>query len=274
MAQEPLLYRTDLWVITLLLFGGMVALWEAAYLAGARARARARGKGMDPDLASMETAAGGLLALILAFSFTMAAQRFDRRQETIVEEANAIDTGYRRCALLGPVESRSCQDKLRRYIDQRVELFEARRDRIRVEAALAQAEELQRSLWREVVPEIRAADTPSRALLLVTLNRLIDLNDQRAATLREIVPDEVTELSLLLCLGWAGFTGFAHGVRANRRRVAWMGFAALISVVVHVTLDLDRPNRGLGPLAGESVMLDVQNRLWADGPGPHAAAGN
>src|ERR1700720_1526300 len=42
----------------------------------------------------------GLLAFILAFTFGLAASRFDARRQIVVEEANAIGTTYLRAGLL------------------------------------------------------------------------------------------------------------------------------------------------------------------------------
>jgi hypothetical protein len=260
---EPLLYRIDAWMIGLVLFACMVGLWEVTYWAGSRMRDRMHGSGeAEPDLGAIETAAGGLLALILAFSFSMAAQRFDRRQDLVVAEAGAIGTSYALCSVLEPPTDGLCRDDLRRYVETRIELFDARRDLPRVRRVLARGEELQRTLWAEVTAQTRAADTPSHALLLGGLTKMVELGDERVATLREIVPREVTAVTLLLCLGWAGFGGLAHGLRANRRRFAWIGFAVLVCLVILVSLDLDRPNRGFArPFEGQAVMQDVHRRM-------------
>src|SRR5262245_16025982 len=42
----------------------------------------------------------GLLALILGFSLSMAVDRFERRRELVVEEANAIGTAYLQSKLI------------------------------------------------------------------------------------------------------------------------------------------------------------------------------
>ena len=42
----------------------------------------------------------GLLALLLAFTFSAALQRYDDRSQTVVSEANAIETTYLKAQLL------------------------------------------------------------------------------------------------------------------------------------------------------------------------------
>ena len=44
------------------------------------------------DIGTLTGAALGLLALLLAFSFSIALSRYDARRDTVLEEANAIDS--------------------------------------------------------------------------------------------------------------------------------------------------------------------------------------
>src|SRR6188508_2344639 len=59
----------------------------------------------DPESAKVSTGAidgaiFGLLGLLIAFTFSGAAARFDERRQMIVEEANSIGTAYLRIDLL------------------------------------------------------------------------------------------------------------------------------------------------------------------------------
>src|SRR5262245_2693382 len=65
---------------------------------------RATAASMDADSKSLVvTIASAILAivgLLLAFSFSMAAGRFESRREVMIEEVNAIGTAYLRATLL------------------------------------------------------------------------------------------------------------------------------------------------------------------------------
>src|SRR4051794_21066793 len=56
----------------------------------------------DPSvgLGAVDGAVFGLMGLLIAFTFSAAATRFDARRALIVEEANAIGTSYLRLDLL------------------------------------------------------------------------------------------------------------------------------------------------------------------------------
>ena len=48
----------------------------------------------DLEMGTVEAALLGLMALLLAFSFSMAATRFESRRQTIIDEAMAVRKSY------------------------------------------------------------------------------------------------------------------------------------------------------------------------------------
>ena len=56
--------------------------------------------GAGPGFGALEGAVFGLLGLLVAFTFSGAATRFEMRAQLIVDEANAIGTAYLRIDLL------------------------------------------------------------------------------------------------------------------------------------------------------------------------------
>lgn len=57
-------------------------------------------KGLAKGAATAEGAVFGLLGLLIAFTFSGAAERFEQRRHLTTEEANAIGTAYLRLDLL------------------------------------------------------------------------------------------------------------------------------------------------------------------------------
>ena len=107
----------------LILFAvSLVALWLSAQ-AGDFLRKTVRPlKEEDEreDFSTVLSAALTLLALILAFSFSMAITRYDLRKNYEEAEANAIGTEYVRAELLPAPDAAKVRELLRRYLDQRV----------------------------------------------------------------------------------------------------------------------------------------------------------
>src|SRR5512138_487946 len=62
----------------------------------------------------------GLLAFILAFTFGMAASRFEERRQAVLAEANAISTTYLRAAMLPQPMAADSRNLLQEYVDVRL----------------------------------------------------------------------------------------------------------------------------------------------------------
>ena len=80
------LHEIDTTVVISFLF----ALLVIAYVFGTRLRKFLEKKGMingDTDLGTVEGSLLGLFAFFLAFTFSMSGSRFDKRRESIVQEA-------------------------------------------------------------------------------------------------------------------------------------------------------------------------------------------
>jgi hypothetical protein len=100
----------------------LVALWLSAQVGDFLRKTVRPLKEEDEreDFSTVLSAALTLLALILAFSFSMAITRYDLRKNYEEAEANAIGTAYVRAELLPAPEAAKVQELLRRYLDQRV----------------------------------------------------------------------------------------------------------------------------------------------------------
>lgn len=74
---------------------------------------------------TLQSATMGLLALLLAFTFSMSAARFEIRKQLIVEEANAIGTAVLRARLLPEANQGAVTNLFRSYLDVRLEVYRA-----------------------------------------------------------------------------------------------------------------------------------------------------
>lgn len=114
------------------LFVGMLACLELGRWIGAR-RLRWDPDGGRAGVGVVEAAVFGLLALLVGFTFSEAAQRFDHRRELIIEEVNAIGTAWLRIDLLPTEAQPAIRDAFRRYLDARLAAYRRLPD---VEAAM------------------------------------------------------------------------------------------------------------------------------------------
>jgi hypothetical protein len=92
-------YSSVVLLTTLALFLGMLLLLETGRRLGVR-RLASDPEGARAGTGTVEGAVFALLGLLVAFTFSGAASRFDQRRDLIVEETNDIGTAYLRLDLL------------------------------------------------------------------------------------------------------------------------------------------------------------------------------
>src|SRR6185369_7365193 len=84
----------------------------------------AKKPGGKVGLGAIEGAIFALLGLLIAFTFSGAAARFENRRHLIVEEANDIGTAYLRITLLPAETQPEIRDLFRRYVDARLSVYQ------------------------------------------------------------------------------------------------------------------------------------------------------
>lgn len=256
-----LLGRVDAVWIALGLLLAMLALHELAYRRARRNRLATAGADDDDASTGLESAVSLLLGLLLAFSFSMAAGRYEQRQDLVIAEANAIGTAWLRCDLLAPAAAGACRAGLREYTDLRVQIYEAPDDADVLAGLVARSEAVLDGLWRTTADAAVATPSPNTSLAVQAMNEVIDRHGERIAAYRRHVPGEVILMLLGLCLAWAAFTGHAQGWVGRRYRLGWPVFAVLVALVVFITFDFDRQKRGFIRLDATQSLYDLRDAM-------------
>ncbi len=187
----------------------------------------------------------GLVGLVLAFGLSMAVGRYDTRRAVLVEGANAIGTTYLRAQLLPEPSRTESLDLLRSYTDLAVDLAGQIPGSDAFDATAAQMESMQNELWRAAGDAISALPEASAPRLYVeTLNDTIDRHTDRVTSLRNRVPSTVM---LIEVVGSAVALGVLalHLALVGRGIVTSLLAAAFVTLILFVSFDLDRPQRGL-----------------------------
>jgi hypothetical protein len=208
------------------------------------AKRLANGRGEEPNLTQESYLIGsmlGLLALLLAFSLSIAIDRHDERRQLVVQEANAIGTAYLRAQLLDEPHRTRLSKLLIDYTDIRLALAEAEPGQVGV--LLAQNDRLLTDIWAGVVAARESAlahgiSTP----VLSAFNEVIDLDTERKMSRRLRVPSAVLELVLGFLALTAGVLGYVLEERRSRLGAAFL--FVLLSLYVSILADFNRPTSG------------------------------
>lgn len=236
---------------SLLLLGGLLLLaMLVAYEVGLRlhARLRARSDG-DAEGSSDESYAMsgvfGLLALLMAFAFGLALDRFEERRVLVVAEANAIGTLASRVALAPEASRPALLAELGRYARARLEVGLAT-DPARSNAALARADALHARFGERLYAALADGPGDARMTLLVpAYNEAGDIAAERRAARAARLPGMVIALLALYCVAGAGMLGYTVAGSGARHRLAAGVFFVLLAFAFATILDLDRPRGGV-----------------------------
>ena len=226
-----------------LVSGVALAAVAIGYLVGRWLRGRT--DELHEPVGVVQTALLGFVGLILAFGLALAVGRYETRRASVVEEANAIGTTYLRAQTLSePMRSRSLE-LLTAYTDTSIRLARAVPSSSAADSALADGERLQRELWGLAGRSLAAAPTASAPRLYVeTLNHMIDQQTVRKAALNNRVPSAVLWFELASAVIALGLLA-TYLTLLGRSVWTVLIAAALVSFLLVVTFDLDRPRRGL-----------------------------
>lgn len=208
-------------------------------------------------LGAAEGAIFALLGLLIAFTFSGAASRFEDRRHLITEEANDIGTAWLRIDLLPPADQPAMRELFRRYTDLRVVAYERVRDTAATEAKTAAALRLQGEIWQLAVAGVRKPEaSPGAAqVLLPSLNAMFDIVTTRNTSTRSHPPFAIYLLLGVLCAVGAMLFGYSIGPSRNPNWLHRLAFAGVMALAIYVILDLEFPRRGLIRIDGEDKVL-------------------
>ena len=198
-------------------------------------------------LGTVETVAFALLGLLLAFTFSGAATRFDVRRAQIVEEANDIGTAWLRLDLLPEAAKPKLRDAFRRYVDSRVETYRriAESDFAAARETYERSTALQNEIWADAVAACREAPSQASIVLLPALNAMIDITTTRQAA-TEMHPPRIIYVVLgAISLVCALLVGYEMGASSASSWLHVWGFAVIVAFTLYVILDFEYPRLGL-----------------------------
>ena len=225
----------------------------------ARRRSAENADANDQAVAVVQAALFGLMGLFLAFTYSGAADRWERRRELVVQEANAIGTAYLRIDLL-PVEAQpAVRDLFRRYTDSRIAMYKALPDIAAARVELERGAALQQEIWSKSVAAVQASPGPAAAILMMpALNEMIDITTTRWVAALTHAPALVFVFVGILALVSSLLAGYGMG-RRPRNMLHGLAFAVTVALAVYVIVDFEFLRRGLIRLdAFDRVIVDVR----------------
>jgi hypothetical protein len=253
------LFRLPSWALIVTLVVIIVGAALGGLLVG-RSR-REHHHGLKESSGVIQGALLGFMGLVLAFGLSLALGRYEDRRAAVVDDANTIGTTYLRAQTLSePMRSQSLH-LLVRYTDAELALTDDVPGSDAADQTIAQGSALQDQLWAldgRAVTEEPTSTAPR--LYEDSLNSMIDQQSVRVAGLNNRVPTEVLLLEVIGSAGAMFLVGLHVGL-LGRSLTPLLLAAGLVTFLLFVTFDLDRPTRGFiqvpdAPLAALRVSMN------------------
>ena len=250
--QMPVLLQP--WYFALAMLIGMVICLEIGWRLGKRRRAR--DPGLETGVGPLEGAVFALFGLLLAFTFSGAAGRFDERRDRTLEEANAMSTAYQRLDLLPEARQPVLRALFREYVQARIVAYRNGADLVAVAIEHRRTVALQDQIWQQSLAA--AGETGSAAvmtLMVQSLSEMFSITTMRLAELSKHPPSTI--FGMLFGLGLVASLMAGYGLAESPHRpwfYSW-SFALVISSTVYVIMDLEYPR-----LAG-LIRIDATDQL-------------
>jgi hypothetical protein len=263
----------DLIPIWLLLIGTilvMVMFIEAGFRLGKRALATSK-KAQASQVRAIMGAGLGLLAFMLAFTFSTAQSHFEARVQNLAEEARIARNAFMQADMMVEPERTQVKQLLRNYVELRS--FGKLGDELSVEQDLAESlrlsEEIQKDLWLLAVQGNNRtskgkAAVVQNSMLMASVIALTDIHYIRlhAAVMNRIPLTIWMTLYLMAVLSMI-IMGYQAGLTDKRSPVATITLALAFSAVIILITDLDRPIMSFFEINNQ-LLVDLNEYMQAD----------
>jgi hypothetical protein len=215
-----------------------------------------------PDLqrtpvGSVTGAAFGLLAFLLAFTFQIAASRYDARKKLFLDEVTNIRTTYLRAELLPEPFLTDTRKLITEYVNIRVDLSG---DLSQLDYFMTRSEQILDSLWNKTSQLPKTNLSPAIfSLFASSVNTLVDNYNQRVTiNLEYRIPPIIFWVLFFVTFFCMLVLGFQFGISGKGNIKIFALLALTFSAVMFLILVLDNPR--LSRL-NQKPLLTLQHQL-------------
>ena len=263
--EMPGIYDIPLWVDALAF---VLLLWiavEAGYRVGLRQRRASESAEKTTRGDVTLSAMLALLGLMLAFTYAFTLSRADDRKHAIVEEANAIGTAFLKADFLAEPGRGEVRGRLLDFARARIVTAEQVEDAESRQVTLQRMALAQSRLWPALERALRGkALGPYEAVMMRAITEVLDAQTRRNTAAFDRMPPVVTLLLLAIAALALAVAGHNAGLKGSITRLRMAGFVLILSFLMLVILDFDRPQTGLIRLSNApllSVVGDMEKAL-------------
>lgn len=214
------------------------------------------------SIGPVETVIFALLGLLLAFTFTGSWDRFEARKDLITQEANSIKTLFWRTDLLADEGRVKVKELLKEYTSLRANIYR-NLDEKALNESHARGLELQQRMWDLSLASCNSIRVLNNcaSLVLPALNAVSNVAESRIMARQNHPPVIIYIMLIILSLFSAFLVGYSIPY-GHRRMLYFVGYAAMISLILYLIFDIEMPRMGLIAVhEADQLIQDVRDQM-------------
>jgi hypothetical protein len=231
------------WVLFLLTAALIVLSVEIGFRLGNTVRRRSSEERESP-VSAIAGAILGLLAFMLAFTFSIASERYDTKKGLVREEANVLRTAWERSDFLPDPAREKTKALLRDYLDNRIAFVQSSGPD-KAETSIREANRIQHEIWSTGVLSAKTdpfMNSDIGAMYLESINQMADLHALRVNQgLQARVPSGIWFVLYALLILSMIAVGYQTAIAGSRRSRVTAVLALSFSLVIALIAALDHP---------------------------------
>lgn len=242
MPGHLLIDYVPLWGVFLITVAVVAIAFEVGFRIGAHHKKKIS-PSKEVPIGSIVGASLGLLAFILAFTFSMASTRFEEKKELVLDEVNILQSLYLRANLFTPEDQAQIHSLMREYLEVRLSGLKLKK----YMGIIAKSENIQQEIW-QVVEQIakRSPDSTLVGLLIESANNMINIHIKRVALGRQgHIPEPIWNTLYFITFLAIASMGYHLGLAGIRGFTANFSLILAFSAMMTLIADLDRPQEGI-----------------------------
>lgn len=228
------------------------------------------GRGSDEKSGSgsavIEGSVFALLGLLVAFTFSGAAQRMAERRDLLVQEVNAIGTAWLRIDMIDAGDQPRLRDQFRLYVDERINYYRNVADLEQREAIAARVAGLQKDIWTTSMQAARHSVPPFSASYVAAVNDMFDVASAQTVTQKVHPPIAAYVFLGFLTLVAAGLVGLNLASSKRNTMLHQLVYAVVMTAALYIIIDFEFPRIGTIRIDQSDALLVAQREAMADAP--------
>jgi len=210
-----------------------------------------------------ESAVFGLLALLIAFTFSGAYDRFESRKMHIVEEANIFDMSYNYIDLIPENLQPELRNDMRKYFEAYIRAFDDIPYMSKVNEDLKQAQIYEDKIWNTTVQASKESANKALAQIYIpTFNDMFE-TAHMGYYITQIHPPAII-FALLIGLAMLGgfLVGYNSAENKQRRPLHSVCYVLLTAITIYVIINMEFPRVGFIDLGTfDRILLEVRGNM-------------